>query len=249
MLKDGERLDDLHRDGYKLIQNPKMFCFGLDAVLLSDFARAKPDETVLDMCCGNGIVPILMEAKTQCSQFVGIEIQEYNVDMAMRSVRYNNLQDKIFIEHGDLRELDKLYNLHLFDVVTCNPPYIQNDSGAANLSKEKAIARHEIMCTLDDIMHSASDMLKYGGRFYMVHRVNRIVDIFELSRKYSLEPKLLRFVHAMHDQAPSMMLIEFIKNGKPHLEVMAPLILYAARGVCSKEFHDILYNTREENEE
>lgn len=242
MLKQGERLDDLHRDGYMLIQNPEMFCFGLDAVLLSDFAKAKADEVVLDMCCGNGIVPILMEAKTPCSQFVGIEIQQYNVDMAMRSVVYNKLQDKIYIEQGDLKELNKLYNVHMFDVVTCNPPYIQTSGGALNESDAKSIARHEIACTLEDVMKSASDMLKYGGRFYMVHRVNRIVDIFELSRKYKLEPKLMRFVHAMHESAPSMMLIEFIKNGKPHLEIMAPLILYAAKGINSKEFNDILYN-------
>ena len=242
MLKENEKLDDLHRNGYMLIQNRKMFCFGLDAVLLSDFAKAKKGETVLDLCCGKGIIPILMEAKTDCTQFVGLEIQPEVVDMAMRSVVYNNLQKEIYIEQGDLKEVDSMYDLHTFDVVTCNPPYIKVDSGAVNTMDSKAAARHEIYCTLEDVMIAASKMLKYGGRFYMVHYVNRLVDIIELSRKHKLEPKQMRFVHSMYDKAPAMVLMEFVKEGKPHLEVMPPLIVYAAKGVYTKEVNDIFYN-------
>ena len=242
ILKKGERLDDLHRNGYMLIQNPEKFCFGLDAVLLSGFAKAGPDDIVMDLCSGNGVVPILMEGKTECSQFVGVEIQPDNVDMANRSIKHNKQNDKIFMECCDLKEIDKIYNLHMFDVVTCNPPYIKAGSGAVNETDGKAVARHEILCTLDDVFTAAAKMLKYGGRLYMVHRANRLSDIFELSRKHSLEPKQMRFVHAMIDKPPSMVLIEFAKNGKPHLEVLAPMIIYAVKGVYTKEVNDIFYN-------
>ncbi len=242
MLKENERLDDLHRNGYMLIQNRKQFCFGLDAVLLSDFAKAKKGETVLDLCCGNGIIPILMEAKNDCDQYVGLEIQADVAEMAMRSVVYNGLQTKIYIEQGDLTEIDEIYDLHTFDVVTCNPPYIKAESGAVNVTDSKAAARHEIFCTLEDVMIAASKMLKYGGRFYMVHYVNRLADIFEFSRKHRLEPKRMRFVHSMYDKAPAMVLCEFAKDGKPHLEILPPLIVYAAKGVYTKEVNDIFYN-------
>ena len=242
ILKKGERLDDLHRNGYMLIQNPEKFCFGLDAVLLSGFAKAGADDIVMDLCSGNGIVPILMEAKTDCSQFVGVEIQPDNVDMARRSIQYNKLDDKIFMECCDLKELGKLYNSHRFDVVTCNPPYIKAQSGAVNSADGKAIARHEIMCTLNDVFEAAAKMLRYGGRLYMVHRTNRLADIFELSKKNRLEPKVMRFVHATIDKAPSMVLIEFAKDGKPHLEVEKPMIIYAAGNVYTKEVNDIFYN-------
>ncbi|MBR6401258.1 MAG: tRNA1(Val) (adenine(37)-N6)-methyltransferase [Firmicutes bacterium] len=242
LLKKGERLDDLHRNGYMLIQDPEKFCFGLDAVLLSGFAKAKPGEIVMDLCSGNGIVPILMEAKTGCDQFVGVEIQADNVDMARRSIKYNKLEDRIFMECCDLKELGSIYNAHMFDVVTCNPPYIKAKSGAVNDIGGKAIARHEIMCTLDDVFAAAAKMLKYGGRLYMVHRTNRLADIFELSKKHRLEPKVMRFVHACIDKAPSMVLIEFAKDGKPHLEVQAPMIIYAAGNVYTKEVNDIFYN-------
>ncbi len=242
LLKNGERLDDLHRNGYMLIQNPEKFCFGLDAVLLSGFAKAKPDELVMDLCSGNGVVPILMEGKTDCEQFVGVEIQPDNVDMAKRSIQYNNQEDKIYMECCDLKELDKIYNPHLFDVVTCNPPYIKAGSGAVNEADGKAVARHEILCTLDDVFAAAAKMLKYGGRLYMVHRTNRLGDIFELSKKHRLEPKVMRFVHATIDKAPSMVLMEFAKDGKPHLEVEKPMIIYAAGNVYTKEVNDIFYN-------
>ncbi|MBQ9519276.1 MAG: tRNA1(Val) (adenine(37)-N6)-methyltransferase [Firmicutes bacterium] len=242
LLKKGERLDDLHRNGYMLIQNPKKFCFGLDAVLLSGFAKARPEELVMDLCSGNGVVPILMEGKTECEQFVGVEIQPDNVDMANRSIQYNGQQDKIFMECCDLKDIDKIYNKHLFDVVTCNPPYIKAGSGAVNETDGKAVARHEIKCDLNDVFAAAAKMLKYGGRLYMVHRANRLTDIFEYSRKNHLEPKVMRFVHAYIDKAPSMVLIEFAKDGKPHLEVLQPMIIYAAGNVYTKEVNDIFYN-------
>ena len=133
LLKKGDRLDDLHRNGYMLIQNPQKFCFGLDAVLLSGFAKAKPEELVMDLCSGNGVVPILMEGKTECEQFVGVEIQPDNVDMAKRSIQYNGQQDKIFMECCDLKDLDKIYNKHLFDVV--GPLFAGVPGGYTRISK------------------------------------------------------------------------------------------------------------------
>ena len=150
-INPNERVDDLHRNGYLLIQDPERFCFGVDAVLLVGFAKMKQNEIALDMCTGTGVIPILMEAKTDGEQFVGVEIQEESAEMAQRSVLLNNLENKIFIQQGDIKELDKMYRLGSFDVVTCNPPYMPNGGGLLNEYTPKAVARHEILCTLDDV--------------------------------------------------------------------------------------------------
>lgn len=240
-LKENERIDDLHRKGYKLIQNPERFCFGIDAVLLSGYAKAKKDETVLDLCSGNGIIPILMEAKTECNQFVAVEIQSDNVDMARRSIILNNLQDKICALEADVNSLEGIFKQGSFDVITCNPPYMPVGTGYINDYSPKAIARHEIMCNIQQIMRVSSKMLKYGGRMYMIHRPNRLADIFAGARENKLEPKSMKMVQSYINKEPSMVLLEFAKNGKPMLNVEAPLIIYMADGTYTKEVREIYY--------
>lgn len=241
-INPNERVDDLHRNGYLLIQDPERFCFGVDAVLLVGFAKMKQNEIALDMCTGTGVIPILMEAKTDGEQFVGVEIQEESAEMAQRSVLLNNLENKIFIQQGDIRELDKMYKLGSFDVVTCNPPYMPNGGGLLNEYTPKAIARHEILCTLDDVLSMAEKMLRVGGRMYMVHRPSRLADIFCLARQYHLEPKRMRFVHPYVEKEPTLVLVELIKGGKPMLKVEPPLIIYLINGEYTAEVRDIYYN-------
>lgn len=241
-INKGERIDDLHRNGYLLIQDPEKFCFGIDAVLLAGYAKMKKNEIALDMCTGTGVIPILMEAKTDGEQFVGVEIQDDSVEMAQRSVSLNNLQDKIYIHQGDIKELDDFYKLGTFDVVTCNPPYMPCGGGIVNDYSPKAIARHEIMCTLDDVMGAADKMLRVGGRMYMVHRPQRLPQIFNTATSHHLEPKRLRFVHPYVEKEPTLVLMEFVKGGKPMLKVEPPLIIYLVNGEYTSEIRDIYYN-------
>ena len=194
-LKEEERLDDLQRNGYKIIQNPNKFCFGMDAVLLSGFANVKRGEKALDLGTGTGIIPILLEAKTKGEHFTGLEIQQESADMATRSVAYNNLTDKIQIVNGDIKEAAKLFGPASFDVVTTNPPYMNDNHGIKNPELPMAIARHEILCSLEDVVREGAKVLKENGRFYMVHRPFRLVEIFTLMTKYRLEPKRLRLVY------------------------------------------------------
>ncbi len=241
-INQGERVDDLHRNGYLLIQDPERFCFGIDAVLLAGYAKMKQNELALDMCTGTGVIPILMEAKTDGEQFVGVEIQEESAEMAQRSVKLNGLESRIFIQHGDIKELDKMFRLGSFDVVTCNPPYMPNGGGMLNEYTPKAIARHEILCTLEDVISMADKMLRVGGRLYMVHRPARLADIFNLSRQYHLEPKRMRLVHPYVEKEPTLVLLEFVKGGRPMLKVEPPLIIYLVNGEYTAEIRDIYYN-------
>ena len=194
-----ERLDELNRNGYVIIQNPNKFCFGMDAVLLSGFAAAKKGERVLDMGTGTGIIPILMEAKTEGRHFTGLEIQAESADMARRSVAYNHLEDKITIVTGDIKEASQIFGAASFDVVTTNPPYMNDAHGLKNPELPKAIARHEVLCTLEDVVREGSRVLRPGGRFYMVHRPFRLVEIFEVMTRYKLEPKRMKLVHPYVD--------------------------------------------------
>ena len=173
-LYPGERLDDLERNGYKIIQHENKFCFGMDAVLLSGFARVKEGEQVLDLGTGTGIIPILLAGKTRGRHFTGLEIQRESADMAMRSVRYNHLDERISIIEGDIREADTLFRAASFDVITCNPPYMTEHHGLVNPGQPKAIARHEILCTLEDVLTQSARLLKPGGKFYLVHRPFRL---------------------------------------------------------------------------
>lgn len=234
-----ERLDELQRCGFKIIQNPKKFCFGMDAVLLSGFARVKTGEKVLDIGTGTGIIPILMAAKTKGRHFTGLEIQHESAEMAMRSVAYNHLEERISIVEGDIREAGKLFAPASFDVVTSNPPYMVANHGLVNPDSAKMIARHEICCTLEDIAQQTAKLLKNGGRFYMVHRPFRLAEIFCTLVKYDLEPKRMRLVHPYVDKEPNMVLIEALKGGNSRITCEPPLIVYKEQGVYTEEIYDI----------
>lgn len=238
-LREGERLDDLERNGYKIIQTPHRFCFGMDAVLLSGFAQVKKGECAIDLGTGTGIIPILLEAKTQGRHFTGLEIQEESADMARRSVAYNHLQDKITIVHGDLCQAGELFKKGSFDVVTSNPPYMNDMHGLKNPSDAKAIARHEVCCTLDDVVSAAASLLKSGGRFYMVHRPFRLVEIFSALTRAHLEPKRMRLVYPFADKEPNMVLIEAVRGGRSMIKVEKPLIVYEKPGVYTREIYEV----------
>ena len=239
VLKENERIDDLRRNGYQIIQNPEKFCFGMDAVLLSGFVRVKAGSTLLDMGTGTGIIPILLEAKTQAAHLTGLEIQEESADMARRSVALNKLEDKIEIVTGDIKEAGNIFGAASFDVVTCNPPYMIGGHGLTNPDASKAIARHEILCTLEDVVAQVAKVLKPGGNFFMVHRPFRLTEIMVLLHNYKLEPKRMQMVYPFVDKEPNMVLIEACRGGKSRMQVEKPLIIYREAGVYMPEIYDI----------
>jgi len=234
-LKEEERLDDLQVNGYEIIQHPGKFCFGMDAVLLSNFARVKKGESVLDLGTGTGIIPILLTAKTEGERFVGLEIQEESADMARRSVTHNRLESKVDIVNGDIKEAASIFGSASFDVITTNPPYMIGQHGIANASDTKAIARHEVLCTLDDILRESARVLKPGGRFYMVHRPFRLAEILSKMVGVGIEPKRMRMVHPFIDKEPNMVLIEGKRGGNSRMTVERPLIVYKDTNVYSDE--------------
>ena len=238
-LKEKERLDELQRNGYRIIQNPEKFCFGMDAVLLSGFTRAKKGSKVLDLGTGTGIIPILLSAKTQAAHLTGLEIQEESVDMARRSVAINGLEEKITIVQGDIKEAGKLLGAASFDVVTCNPPYMIGQHGLVNPQAPKAIARHELLCTLEDVVAQTAKLLKPGGNFFMVHRPFRLTEIMVLLHQYGLEPKRMQMVHPYVNQEPNMVLMEANRGGKSRIRVEKPLIIYQEQGVYTPEIYEI----------
>lgn len=240
-LKENESLCDLQRNGYEIIQDTEKFCFGMDAVLLSWFAEVRQGESVVDFGTGTGILPILLEAKTDGEKFVGLEIQPESVDMARRSVQHNGLGNKIEIIEGDIKEASEIFGKANFDVVVTNPPYMSENNGLENPEEPKAIARHEIKCTLEDVIREAAAMLKPQGRFYMVHRPRRLADAMELMRKYKIEPKRIRMVYPYADKAANMVLIEGARGGKPMLNIEEPLVVYSEPNVYTQEILDI-YN-------
>lgn len=239
MLKPNERIDDLQRNNYRIIQDPERFCFGMDAVLLSGFAKAKEGDHVIDLGTGTGIIPILMEAKTKASNLVGLEIQPESADMAQRSVELNHLEKKIRVVTGDIREASSIFGAATFDVVTSNPPYMTEHHGIMNEKSPKAIARHELLCTLEDVISQAAKLLRPGGSFYMVHRPFRLVDIMVLMREYHLEPKRMKLVYPYIDKDPNMVLIEGLRGGRPRMTVEKPLIVYKESGVYTDEIYEI----------
>lgn len=239
LLKDGERIDDLQRNGYRIIQNPQCFCFGIDAVLLSAFAFASDGEKVLDLGTGTGIVPILMSARYPGARFTGLEIQPKMAEMASRSVVMNGLPDKIEIVEGDIKKAAEIFGAAAFDVVTANPPYMNENHGLKNPSEPKAIARHEILCTLGDVLKASAACLKTGGKLFMVHRPHRLAEIIEKMKMYRLEPKVIRMVHPHEDEEAKMVLIQAVLGGGSWLKVEKPLIIYDSEGNYKKEIHDI----------
>lgn len=238
-LKEHERLDDLHRNGYRIIQNEKAFCFGMDAVLLSGYAVVREGERAADLGTGTGIIPILLEAKTGGEHFTGLEIQAEMADMARRSVALNHLEEKIDIVCGDIKEASQIFGEASFDVVTTNPPYMNDAHGLQNPDPVKAIARHEVLCTLEDVVREGAKLLVPGGRFYMVHRPHRLVEIINTMTSFKLEPKRIKFVHPFVDKEANMVLIEGIKGGKSMIKVEKPIIVYKEQGVYTDEIYDI----------
>ena len=234
-LRPEERLDDLQVNGYEVIQHPGKFCFGMDAVLLSNFARVKEKERALDLGTGTGIIPILLTAKTEGQSFVGLEIQEESADMARRSVAHNRLEEKVEIVTGDIKEAAEIFGPVSFDVITVNPPYMIGQHGIANASDTKAIARHEVLCTLDDVLRESAKLLKPKGRFYMVHRPFRLAEILSKMVAAGIEPKRMRMVHPFIDKEPNMVLIEGLRGGNSRMTVEPPLVVYKEVGVYNDE--------------
>ncbi|WP_132278808.1 tRNA1(Val) (adenine(37)-N6)-methyltransferase [Natranaerovirga hydrolytica] len=248
-LKDGERIDNLERNNYRIIQHPKGFCFGMDAVLLTGFVDGNTKGKVLDLGTGTGIIPILLEAKTQADHFTGLEIQDQSVDMAKRSIQLNNLENKIQIIKGDIKNAFSYFPLASFDIITSNPPYMINNSGYKNINEPKTIARHEILCNLEDVIKASSKLVKVGGKVYFVHRPNRLTEMMVLMKSYQLEPKRIRFVHPYHNKPANMVLIEGIRHGKSLVEVEKPLIVYEKEGTYTQEIYDIYGMTKGETYE
>jgi tRNA1Val (adenine37-N6)-methyltransferase len=238
-LKENERLDDLQRNGYQIIQNPEKFCFGMDAVLLAGFAYAGEGDKVLDLGTGTGIIPILMAARTKAGHFAGLEILAQSVDMARRSIALNQLTGRIDIIEGDIKEAGNIFRSASFDVITSNPPYVTCNHGLVNPDSEKAIARHEVLCTLKDVVGAASRLLKPGGHFFMVHRPFRLSETIVTLSRYKLEPKRMRLVYPYVDKAPNMVLLEAVRDGNAGMKVEKPLIVFKEPGVYMPEIYDI----------
>lgn len=239
LLKQGERLDELQRGGCRIIQKEQGFCFGMDAVLLSGFAVVLKGETVLDLGTGTGIIPILLSAKTEGKYFSGLEIQDVMAEMAERSVQGNSLQHKVHIIRGDIKTASSLLGNAVFDVVTSNPPYMAKGAGLANPDSEKAIARHEVLCSFEDVAREASRLLKPGGRFYLVHRPRRLVELITILKKYRLEAKRMKLVHPFVNAEANMVLLEAVKGGRSQMRVEAPVIVYEKPGVYTREIYDV----------
>jgi tRNA1Val (adenine37-N6)-methyltransferase len=224
-LLPGERIDDLQRDGLFIIQHTGRFRFGIDAVCLSDFITVKKGERVIDLGTGSGIIPILLSAKTKGRHFTGLEIQQESVEMARRSVQMNGLNDRISIDEGDIKRAAEVYGSAVFDVVCSNPPYMNTGGGLLNENSSKAIARHEISCSLEDVVQVSARLLVPGGRLYIVHRPHRLADVICTLRAAKLEPKTVQFVQPDTNHPPVLVMVEAIDHGKPMVKVMETLML------------------------
>lgn len=235
IINENEILDDLQINNLYIIQKQDGFKFGTDAVLLSDFAKKTKADKILDLCTGSGIIPVLLSAKTKARHIAGLEIQHDVAKMAQRTVLYNGLEDRVLIKQGDLCDVKEFFTPHSFDCVTINPPYMKADEHVKNRMDSKSIARHEVLCTLEDCISACAKMLKFHGEFFMVHRPKRLIDIIELMGKEKIEPKVLRFVHAKKESEPSMVLVHGVYHGGKELKILPPLILYNEDGSESEE--------------
>lgn len=241
-LYDDERLDYLLAEDMKIIQSPSVFNFSLDAVLLARFAWVPIQKgNIIDLCTGNAVIPLLLSTRTK-GNITGVEIQERIYSMGERSVRYNQLEERIHLIRGDIKNMPGLLGRHKFDVVTCNPPYFQTPkSSEINLNEHLAIARHEILCTLEDVVKVSSQLVKQGGKVAFVHRPGRLLDIVTLMRRYKIEPKRIQFVYPKAGKEANTLLIEGIKDGNPDLKILPPLVVYEDNNEYTKELRAILY--------
>ncbi len=235
-LKENERIDDLEYKGLKIIQNIEGFCFGIDSILLADFAKEiKRNSRVIDLGAGTGIIGILLCAKTEISHMVGVEIQEEVYDIAKRNVKLNKLEEKFTLMNINIKELGKRQKIGKFDAIVTNPPYKKDNTGIQNENEKKLISRHEITANLEDFIRISSQLLKDKKDLYMVHRPDRLVDIIALLRKYKLEPKKLKLVYPKLEKEPNLILIKATKNAKPFLKVEKPLYVYKENGEYTDE--------------
>ena len=240
VLKEDERIDDLEFKGLKLIQNKNGFCFGVDAVLLSDFAKGiKKGANVVDIGTGTGIISILLCGKTNLNKIYAIELQEDVAEMASRSVKLNNLENRMEVININIKDCFSVLEKNKYDAVVTNPPYKKHDTGAKNIDKRQLISRHEVECNLEDIIKNGSLLLRDLGEFYMVHRAERMIDIFVTLRKYKLEPKLVRFVHSKPNEKPNLILVKAVKCAKEFLKIEKPLVIYGEDNDYTDEIYEI----------
>lgn len=241
-LQGDERLDYLLAENLRIIQSPSVFSFSLDAVLLARFASVpKTRGKVVDLCTGNGAIPLFLSARTK-APILGIELQERLVDMAQRSVAYNKLQQQITIQQGDVKGIAKLIGSEKYDAVTCNPPYFPVDAAPdKKLSEHQAIARHEIHLSLEEAVANASSLLKQGGKAAFVHRPGRMIELIEAMKKHRLEPKRIQLVYPKAGREANTLLIEGIKDGKPDIKILPPVTVYEENGEYTAEIKEILY--------
>lgn len=243
-LKENERIDDLEFKGLKIIQDSTGFCFGIDSVLLSDYAKnIKSGSKIVDIGTGTGIIGILLTGKTENTHITGIEIQAEVAQMAERSIKLNNLEDRFCIKNINIKDVFSEIKPNTIDAIVTNPPYMRENTGAKNLEKKKLISRCEVECTLEDVIEISYKLLKSKGEFYMVHRAERIVDILYNLRKYKLEPKNIRFVHSKAEKEPNLVLIKCVKDAGNSLTIDKPLVVYNEKGEYTEEILEI-YNKK-----
>lgn len=238
-LLEGESIDDLQLDNLYIIQKEKGFRFGVDAVLLSNFAKVKRNHRVVDLCTGTGIVPFLVYGKYKPKEVIGIEIQEDMAEMATRSSIYNNTEEIVKFHNGDLKDLKLLDKLGKFDVLTVNPPYKLNNAGILNREDKLAIARHEILCNLEDVIVASRKLLKDNGRMFIVHRPERLIDIFELMRKYKIEPKRVQMIYPNTKKPPNIVLVEGQRDGGAFLKWDEPIYVHNDDGSYTSQINKI----------
>lgn len=235
LLKDYERLDDLELDNLMIIQDKNGYKFSTDSVLLANFAKAKPSDVCVDLCSGGGVVAILFSYKNKIKKMYAVEIQEKQAEMSRRSIEYNKLNIEVI--NDDLKNLKDIFGAETIDVITVNPPY--NKQGKTSETDEIAISTHEIKTNLEEIAKASSQALKFGGKIFMVHRADRLVDILSTFRKYKLEPKVLRIVYPKISKEPNLVLIEAKKGAKAELKIQSPLILNNEDGTETDELKKI----------
>lgn len=229
----------------KIYQDDECFAFSLDSVMLANFATIRlRDKNIVDLGCGNGVIPLILSLRTDKS-ITGVEIQEQLADMAIRSVNYNNLSSQIKIVNCDMKSYINDETFEKYDLVTCNPPYFKvNEKNYFNLSPQKLIARHEVKVTLSDVFCVSKKLLKNNGNLAIVHRPERLLEIFDLFRSNGIEPKRLKFVYEKVSKESTLVLVEGQKNGSPGLKIENPLILYNEDGSMTDEYSKLIVEVR-----